>query len=96
MVSVATCKIVYPVQHLGIRRRCSTIKFLHKFIIIETALNRDLESIAFKEVVQRTKFYMTLLYIQALRTGITGHDRKVWAFQMHLTSIIMRTSILIP
>lgn len=78
MVSVATCKILYPVLHLGIRRRCGTIKFLYKFIIIETALNRDLESINFIEVMQRTKFYMAFLFIQALKPGITCHDRKVW------------------
>lgn len=78
MVSVATRKILYPVLHLAIRRRCSRRKFLQKFIVFKTALNRELESITFKEVVQRTKFYMALLFIQALKTRITCHDRKVW------------------
>lgn len=81
MVSVATCKILYPVLHLGIRRRCSIVKFLRKFILTKTALNRDLESIIFKAVLQRTKFYMALLLIHALRTGIACHHRKVWLFR---------------
>lgn len=78
MVPVATCKILYPVLHLGIRRSRSTVEFLHEFILTKTALNRDLGSIIFKEVVQRTKFYMSLLFIQAPKTGKICHDKKVW------------------
>lgn len=86
MVSVASCKILYPVLCLGIRSRCSTIKFaciiikciIIKCIIIKTALNRDSESLTFKEVRQRTRLYMALLFIQALKSGVTRRDRKVW------------------
>lgn len=78
VVSVASCKILYPVLCLGIRSRCSTIKFACKYIIIKTALNRDLESLTFKEVRRRTRLYMALLFIQALKSGVTHRDRKVW------------------
>lgn len=54
------------------------MQFVHIFIMIETALNKETcKSIAFKEVEHKSTLNMVLPVIQTLETGIMFCDGKV-------------------